>query len=64
MIVKQLFFDQQGQNKLRNGIAKIAKAVGSTLGPRGKTVLLESEHHIGGISITKDGMPCTVGTCT
>jgi chaperonin GroEL (HSP60 family) len=35
MIVKQLFFDQQGQNKLRNGIAKIAKAVGSTLGPRG-----------------------------
>jgi chaperonin GroEL len=56
MIVKQLFFDQQGQNKLRNGIAKIAKAVGSTLGPRGKTVLLESEHHIGGISITKDGI--------
>ena len=56
MIVKQLFFDQQGQKKLRNGIAKIAKAVGSTLGPRGKTVLLESEQHIGGISITKDGI--------
>ena len=56
MIVKQLFFDQQGQNKLRNGIHKIAKAVGSTLGPRGNTVLLESEHHVGGITVTKDGI--------
>lgn len=56
MIVKQLFFDNIGQNKLRNGIHKIAKAVGSTLGPRGNTVLLESEQHVGGITITKDGI--------
>jgi chaperonin GroEL len=56
MIVKQLFFDKIGQSKLRNGIHKIAKAVGSTLGPRGNTVLLESEHHIGGITVTKDGI--------
>jgi chaperonin GroEL len=56
MIVKQLFFDNIGQNKLRNGIHKIAKAVGSTLGPMGNTVLLESEHHVGGITITKDGI--------
>lgn len=56
MIVKQLFFDQQGQNKLRNGIHKISKAVGSTLGPMGNTVLLESEQHIGGITVTKDGI--------
>lgn len=56
MIVKQLFFDNAGQNKLRNGIHKIAKAVGSTLGPRGNTVLLESEQHIGGITVTKDGI--------
>ena len=56
MIVKQLFFDNVGQNKLRNGIHKIAKAVGSTLGPRGNTVLLESEQHIGGITVTKDGI--------
>ena len=56
MIVKQLFFDSIGQSKLRNGISKIAKAVGSTLGPRGNTVLLESEHHVGGITVTKDGI--------
>ena len=56
MIVKQLFFDNVGQNKLRNGIHKIAKAVGSTLGPRGNTVLLESEQHVGGITVTKDGI--------
>jgi chaperonin GroEL len=56
MIVKQLFFDNAGQNKLRNGIHKIAKAVGSTLGPRGNTVLLESEQHVGGITVTKDGI--------
>lgn len=56
MIVKQLFFDNIGQNKLRNGIHKIAKAVGSTLGPRGNTVLLESEQHVGGITVTKDGI--------
>jgi len=56
MIVKQLFFDNAGQGKLRNGIHKIAKAVGSTLGPMGNTVLLESEHHVGGITVTKDGI--------
>lgn len=56
MIVKQLFFDSIGQSKLRNGIHKIAKAVGSTLGPRGNTVLLESEQHVGGITVTKDGI--------
>lgn len=56
MIVKQLFFDNVGQGKLRNGIHKIAKAVGSTLGPMGNTVLLESEQHVGGITVTKDGI--------
>ena len=56
MIVKQLFFDNIGQSKLRNGIHKIAKAVGSTLGPMGNTVLLESENHVGGITVTKDGI--------
>ena len=51
-----MFFDGLGQSKLRNGISKIAKAVGSTLGPMGNTVLLESENHVGGITVTKDGI--------
>ena len=39
---KVLDFEQEGREKLINGITTIAKAVKSTLGPRGKTVLIES----------------------
>jgi len=59
-IPKNLEFDELGRNKLINGITKISKAVKSTLGPRGKTVLIESPDHIGGMTITKDGV--TVAT--
>ena len=55
-IPKNLEFDQPGRNKLIKGITKISKAVKSTLGPRGKTVLIESPEHIGGMTITKDGL--------
>jgi chaperonin GroEL len=41
---------------LLNGITQISKAVKSTLGPLGKTVLIESPNHRGGITITKDGV--------
>ena len=53
---KNLHFDQYGRNKLINGITKIAKAVKSTLGPSGQTVLIESPHHTHGITVTKDGV--------
>ena len=59
-IPKNLEFDELGRNKLISGITKISKAVKSTLGPRGKTVLIESPDHIGGMTITKDGV--TVAT--
>ena len=55
-IPKNLEFDQPGRNKLIKGITKISKAVKSTLGTRGKTVLIESPEHIGGMTITKDGV--------
>ena len=55
-IPKNLEFDQSGRDKLISGITKISKAVKSTLGPRGKTVLIESPEHIGGMTITKDGV--------
>ena len=38
------------------GITQIAKAVKSTLGPLGQTVLIESQNHTHGITITKDGV--------
>tara|TARA_R110000787_G_scaffold60051_2_gene136171 strand:- start:4214 stop:5875 length:1662 start_codon:yes stop_codon:yes gene_type:complete len=55
-IPKNLEFDKLGRNKLIQGITKISKAVKSTLGPRGRTVLIESPDHVGGITITKDGV--------
>ena len=55
-IPKDLSFDKQGRDKLISGISKISHAVKSTLGPRGKTVLIESPDHLGGITITKDGV--------
>lgn len=53
---KDLFFDEVGRKKLISGVNKMAKAVKSTLGPRGNTVLIESPHHTHGITVTKDGV--------
>ena len=53
---KNLLFDQEGRDKLFKGIEKIAKAVKSTLGPSGQTVLIESPQHTHGITVTKDGV--------
>lgn len=56
MIVKKIDFGEDAQSKLIKGIDTIANAVKSTLGARGSTVLIESSEHIGGITITKDGI--------
>lgn len=53
---KSLTFDDDARRRLGNGITTIAKAVKSTLGPRGKTVLIESQYHTHGITVTKDGV--------
>ena len=53
---KERHFDSDGRKKLLSGITQIAKAVKSTLGPQGNTVLIESQEHIGGITVTKDGV--------
>lgn len=53
---KNLTFDDEGRQKLISGISKISHAVKSTLGPRGQTVLIESQEHTHGITVTKDGV--------
>ena len=53
---KDLYFDEVGRRKLINGVTKMAKAVKSTLGPSGNTVLIESPHHTSSIVVTKDGV--------
>lgn len=53
---KDLEFGTEGRDKLISGITKISKAVKSTLGPMGNTVLIESPDHTHGITVTKDGV--------
>ena len=52
-IPKDLYFEGV---KLVSGIEQLAKAVKSTLGPSGQTVLIESPNHTHGITVTKDGV--------
>lgn len=54
-IVKNLAFGDEARKSLISGVNKLADAVKSTLGARGKTVLIESGG-IGGVAITKDGV--------
>lgn len=53
---KNLQFGSDGRKKLINGVVKMSKAVKSTLGPSGNTVLIESANHTHGITVTKDGV--------
>jgi chaperonin GroEL len=53
---KDLSFGVDGRRRLINGIGKISRAVKSTLGPGGNTVLIESPHHTHGLTVTKDGV--------
>jgi chaperonin GroEL len=53
---KDLIFEQEGRDKLKRGISQITNAVKSTLGPLGKTVLMESANHTQGMTVTKDGV--------
>ncbi|HVQ27688.1 MAG TPA: chaperonin GroEL, partial [Planctomycetota bacterium] len=51
---KQMAFDVEARAHLRAGVDKIARAVGSTLGPKGRNAILDKSW--GGPSITKDGV--------
>jgi chaperonin GroEL len=51
---KQLVFDQEARNGLKEGIDTIAKAVMTTLGPKGRNVALDKKW--GAPTITHDGV--------
>ena len=53
---KDLQFGHDGRKKLISGVVKMSRAVKSTLGPSGNTVLIESPNHTHGITVTKDGV--------
>ncbi len=54
--MKNLTLGADARQGLASGIKKMAGAVKSTLGPCGNTVILESPEHIGGMTVTKDGV--------
>ena len=53
-MAKQLKFDVQARESLKNGLDVLADAVKVTLGPKGRNVLLQKKH--GQPHITKDGV--------
>jgi chaperonin GroEL len=54
MAAKQIAFDQEAREAMRKGIAKLAKAVKVTLGPKGRNVILQKS--FGSPTVTKDGV--------
>lgn len=47
---------EEGREKMINGINKLAKAVGKTMGPNGKTVIIPDKNKYGEYRVTKDGV--------
>ena len=54
MAVKDLSFEVDARRSLLTGVEKLARAVKSTLGPRGRNALLDKSW--GGPTVTKDGV--------
>src|SRR3954462_15416774 len=54
MSAKQIAFDQEAREAMRRGVAKLAKAVKVTLGPKGRNVIIQKS--FGSPTVTKDGV--------
>src|SRR5690242_2734575 len=53
-MAKQLLYTDDARKKLLSGAEKLARAVGSTLGPTGRNVIIDKS--FGGPTVTKDGV--------
>ena len=54
MAAKQLAFDEDARNSIKQGVDQLAEAVKVTLGPKGRNVVLDKK--FGAPTITKDGV--------
>ena len=54
MIEKKIYFGDDAWEKIVSGVQKLDEAVGSTLGPNGRTVIMEDD--FGNPHVTKDGI--------
>lgn len=53
-MAKEILYDTDARKSIKDGIDKLANAVKVTLGPKGRNVIIDSEH--GSPYITKDGV--------
>ncbi|MEX0824613.1 MAG: chaperonin GroEL [Pirellulaceae bacterium] len=53
-MAKQLLFEDHARARMLAGVDKLAKAVGSTMGPTGRNVIINKS--FGGPTVTKDGV--------
>ena len=53
-MAKQLIFESEARNAIARGVEKLARAVKSTLGPRGRNAVLDKGY--GSPNVTKDGV--------
>ena len=54
MSAKQIAFDQEAREAMKRGVAKLARAVKVTLGPKGRNVVIQKS--FGSPTVTKDGV--------
>ena len=54
--IKDLIIGKDAREALSNGVQKVVDAVGTTLGPKGQNVLIDSGHPSAPSTITKDGV--------
>src|SRR6187549_2406710 len=54
IVAKTLVYEEEARQKLASGVSKLAKAVRSTLGPRGRNAVIDKGW--GAPTITKDGV--------
>jgi len=54
MAAKKIAYNQEAREAIRHGVAKLARAVKVTLGPRGRNVVIEKS--FGSPTVTKDGV--------
>src|ERR1700733_7216408 len=53
-VAKMLAYDEEARQKLASGVSKLARAVRSTLGPRGRNAVIDKGW--GSPTVTKDGV--------
>ncbi|HVS10999.1 MAG TPA: chaperonin GroEL [Planctomycetota bacterium] len=54
MTAKQISYDAEAREHIRNGVRRLARAVKITLGPRGRNVIIQKS--FGSPTVTKDGV--------